>query len=265
MKTEEALGDLRLLSVDFRGQVGADWLDIISIWLQDGAESFQRNSSSLLEYNCFTSVSFFCTATWISHESESHSVVSDSLWPHGLKSTRLLCPWNFPGRNTGVGSHSLLQGIFPTQRLNPGLPHCRWILYHLSSQENPKDFWSGMLCPPPGDLPNPGIKPRFPALRADSLLSEPPGKPTCMHIFLLSGASHPHPRSTPLGHPRSLSWAPGAVRQFPPAIQLTHARVYIPVLPSQFILTSPAPPVSPSPFSTSEPVPDLQICSSPFF
>ena len=41
-------------------------------------------------------------------------------------------PWNSPGQNTGVGSLSLLQGIFPTQGLNPGLPHCRWILYRLS-------------------------------------------------------------------------------------------------------------------------------------
>ena len=43
-------------------------------------------------------------------------------------------PWNSPGQNTGVGSHSLLQGIFPTQESNPGLPHCRWILYQLSYQ-----------------------------------------------------------------------------------------------------------------------------------
>ena len=44
-----------------------------------------------------------------------------------------------PGKlkNTGVGSLSLLQGIFPTQGSNPGLPHCRWILYHLSHQESP--------------------------------------------------------------------------------------------------------------------------------
>ena len=51
----------------------------------------------------------------------AHSVVSNSLRPHGLKPARLLCPWNFPGRNTGVGCHSLLQGIFPTQGLNPRL------------------------------------------------------------------------------------------------------------------------------------------------
>ena len=48
------------------------------------------------------------------------------------------CPWNFPGQNTGVGSLSLLQGIFPTQGLNPGLPHCRWILYQLSHKGSPR-------------------------------------------------------------------------------------------------------------------------------
>ena len=64
-------------------------------------------------------------------ESESHSVVSDSLQPHGPYS-----PWNSPGQNTGVGSLSLLQGIFPTQGLNLGLLHCRGILYQLSHQES---------------------------------------------------------------------------------------------------------------------------------
>ena len=59
-------------------------------------------------------------------ESESCSVVSNSLWPHGLQS-----PQNSLGQNTGVGSFSLLQGIFPTQGLNPGFPHCRQILSHL--------------------------------------------------------------------------------------------------------------------------------------
>ena len=53
--------------------------------------------------------------------------MSDSLWAHGLS------PWNSPGQNTGVGiSLSLLQGIFPTQGSNPGLPHCRQILYQVS-------------------------------------------------------------------------------------------------------------------------------------
>ena len=54
------------------------------------------------------------------------------LWPQGLYS-----PWNSPGQNAGVGSLSLLQGIFQTQGSNPGLPHCKQILYHLSHKESP--------------------------------------------------------------------------------------------------------------------------------
>ena len=64
---------------------------------------------------------------------KSRSVVSDSLRPHGLYT-----PWNSPGQNTGVGSHSLLQGIFPTQGSNSGLPNFRWILYQLSHKGSPK-------------------------------------------------------------------------------------------------------------------------------
>jgi len=55
-----------------------------------------------------------------------------------MEPTRLPCPWNSPGKNIGVGSHSLLQGIFPTQGSNPGLLHCRQILYHLSHQGSPR-------------------------------------------------------------------------------------------------------------------------------
>ena len=68
-------------------------------------------------------------------ESESHSVISDSLQRHGLHS-----PWDSPGQDTGVGSLSLLQGIFPTQGSNPGLLHCRWILYQLSHKGSPKYY-----------------------------------------------------------------------------------------------------------------------------
>ena len=65
--------------------------------------------------------------------SESCSVMSSSLQPHGLYS-----PWNSPDQNTRVGSLSLLQGIFPTQGSNPGLPYCRWILYLLSHKGIPR-------------------------------------------------------------------------------------------------------------------------------
>ena len=69
---------------------------------------------------------------------DSHSLMSDSLRPYGLYPTRLLCPWNSPDKDTGVGSHPLLQGIFPTQGLNPGLLYCRWIFCHLSHQGSPR-------------------------------------------------------------------------------------------------------------------------------
>ena len=64
------------------------------------------------------------------------SVVSDSLRPRGLQPARLLCPWD-SGKNTGVGCHALLQGTFPTQGSNPGLPPCGQILYQLSHQGSP--------------------------------------------------------------------------------------------------------------------------------
>ena len=65
-------------------------------------------------------------------ENESRSVVSNSLQPHEMYS-----PWYSPGQNTGVGSLSLLYGIFPTQGLNPGFLSIRHILYCLSHQESP--------------------------------------------------------------------------------------------------------------------------------
>ena len=66
-------------------------------------------------------------------EHTSHSIMPNSLWPHGLYS-----PWNSPGQNTGVGSLALLQGIFPTQGSNLGLSHCRQILYQLSHKGSPR-------------------------------------------------------------------------------------------------------------------------------
>ena len=85
----------------------------------------------------------------VTFESESRSVMSN-----------FVTPWNSPGQNTRVGSLSLLQGIFPTQIPNPGLLHCRWILYQLSHQGSPRIL---------EDLPDPGIKLESPALQVDSL------------------------------------------------------------------------------------------------
>ena len=146
----------------------------------------------------------------------SHSVMSNCLRPHGLQPIRFLCPWGFsrqaywsglpcpppedlpnpgieprsptlqadslpsepPGKpmSNEVGSLPLLQGIFPTQILNPGLPHCRQILYHLSHHESPREL-EQVACPFSGDLPKPGIEPGSPALMPDSLPAELPGKP----------------------------------------------------------------------------------------
>ena len=112
----------------------------------------------------------------MSQWSESRSVASDSLWPHGLHS-----PWNSPGQNTGVGSLSLRQGIFPTQGWYPGLPHCRHILYQLSY----KGYLSALQFLYPGDLPDPGIKPTSLALQADSLPLEPLRLPKCPRIRVI--------------------------------------------------------------------------------
>ena len=60
--------------------------------------------------------------------------MSNSVRPHRRQPTRLPRPWDSPGKNTGVGCHFLLQGIFPAQTLNLGLLHCRQILYHLGHQ-----------------------------------------------------------------------------------------------------------------------------------
>ena len=77
----------------------------------------------------------------------SHWVVSDSLRPHGLQPTRLLCPWDLRGKNTGVGCHFLLQGIFPTQGLHPSLLLGRRILYHLVSPWFSVLFLEPIYCP----------------------------------------------------------------------------------------------------------------------
>ena len=75
------------------------------------------------------------------NQSESRSVVSDSLRPHGLYSPR-----NSPSQNTGAGSLSLLQGIFPTPGLNPRFLHCRQILNQLNHKGS-QEYWVGIPSP----------------------------------------------------------------------------------------------------------------------
>ena len=104
-------------------------------------------------------------------ESEIRSVMSDSLRTHGLHS-----PWNFPGQHTGVDSLSLLQGIFPTQGLNPGLLHCRQILYQLSHKGSPR-ILEWVAYPFSGGFLHSRIELVSPAWQADSLPTELSGKP----------------------------------------------------------------------------------------
>ena len=131
-----------------------------------------RERSGFLEYFILLITSWDVLGEfWSNSDSESRSVVSDSLRPHGLYSPR-----NSPGQNTGVGGLPLLQGIFPTQGSNPGLPHCRRILHQLGHKGSPRILkWIAYSFS--RDLPNPGIKPGSPALQADSLLTELSGKP----------------------------------------------------------------------------------------
>ena len=100
-------------------------------------------------------------------ESESLSVISDSLQLHGVYSA-----WNSLSQNTGVGSLSLLQGIFPTQGSNPGLPHRGMIIYQLSHKEA-QEYWSGWVAYLFSSRSSqPRTKPEYPALQADSLPTE---------------------------------------------------------------------------------------------
>ena len=101
-------------------------------WLKLKASSVQFSCSVVSDSLRLQGILVQIKAMLPKSESESHSVVSDTLWPHGL------CPWNSPGQNTGVGSLSLLWGIFTTKGSNPGLPHCRWILYQLSHKGSPR-------------------------------------------------------------------------------------------------------------------------------
>ena len=102
-----------------------------------------QNSMNFHHFNWFSeTLKFQVTKNWKIifrqvYHSVSHSVLSNSLRPCGLQPARLLCPWDSPGRNTGVGSHFLLQGIFLTQGQNLAALPYRQILYHLSPQGSP--------------------------------------------------------------------------------------------------------------------------------
>ena len=115
-----------------RGEVerGINWETGIDIYTLLNIREIDNKYALLYSTGTFTQYSVIIyMEVW----SVSHSVVPDSLWLHGLQPTRLLCPWDFPSKDTGLGCHFLLQGIFPNQGSNPGLLHYRQILYQLKS------------------------------------------------------------------------------------------------------------------------------------
>ena len=114
-------------------------------------------------------------------ESESCSVVSDSLRPHGLYS-----PWNSPGQNTGVDSLSLSPEDLHNPGIEPRSPTLHVVSLTAEPPGKPKNTGVGSQFPSQGDLPSPGIKPGFPTLQADSLTAEPPGKPKNTEVGSLS-------------------------------------------------------------------------------
>ena len=106
--------------------------------------------------------------------------MSNSLWPHGLYS-----PWNSPGQNTGVGSLSLLQGIFWT-RDRTQVSHIAGGFFASWATKEAQEYWSGQPIPSPAGLPDLGIKPGSPALQADSSPAEPQGTPKNTGVGSLS-------------------------------------------------------------------------------
>ena len=128
--------------------------------------------------------------------------MSDSVRPHGWQPTRLPCPWDSPGKNTGVGCHFLLQCMkekienevaqcpTPSDPMDCSLPDSsvhgifqarvlEWGAIAFSEQ-----YCSGLLFPSPGDLPDPGIKPVSPVWQADSSPLSHAGKPTKLSYII---------------------------------------------------------------------------------
>ena len=112
---------------------------VSEVWPADPVQSQNKKGQEAgRSWDQLTLFLWACVWTLQRMKSESCSVVPTLCDPMDCSPTRLLCPWNSPGWNTGVDSCSLLHVIFPTQGSNPGLPHCWQILYHLSHQGSPR-------------------------------------------------------------------------------------------------------------------------------
>ena len=106
-----------------------------SLSILQGIFLTQESNQALLHYRWIVYQLSYQGSPWFCSVHFSRSIVSDSLQPHGLQPARLLYSWDSPGKNTGVGYHSLLQGIFLTQGSSSGFLHCRQILYHLTTRQ----------------------------------------------------------------------------------------------------------------------------------
>ena len=116
---------------------------------------------------------------------------------HRRQPTRLPRPWDSPGKNTGVGCHFLLQRVKVKSLSRVRLFATPWTLAHQvppSMGFSRQEYWSGLPLPSPGDLPDPGIEPRSPTLRA----SELPGKNWDSGLQWLSPGDLPDPEIKPM-------------------------------------------------------------------
>ena len=107
----------------------------------------------------------------------SHSVMSDSLWPHGLQLTRLLCPWGFSRPECWSGLPYPPPGDVPNPGMRPKSPRTAGKFFTIWASSEAHEYWSEEPIPSPADFPNPGTEVGSPALQADSLPAELPGKP----------------------------------------------------------------------------------------
>ena len=140
------------------GEMMAQWY-MVSFWVDENTQTSDKGLLSII-YEEYENTKIDSGWWWPNSVNilkstvctRGCSVVSDPLWPHGLQPARLLCPWDFPGKNTGLGYHFLLQGICLTQRLNPCLLHLlHWQvdtlpLSHLRSPQNHSILKKKPLC-----------------------------------------------------------------------------------------------------------------------
>ena len=132
-----------------------------------------------------------CFLCALQSESVSRSVMSDSLQPHGLQPARLLCPWDSPSQKTGTDIYTLLMCVC----LRSHFSHVQlcatlWTVAHqapLSMGFSKQEYWSGLPCPPPGHLPNPGtelISSVAPTFQADSLPLSHQGRANILYLIV---------------------------------------------------------------------------------